>query len=50
MKFIVEPVVCMCTLIDCLLGPGGSVSGEITDGTSLVIAGRAPGVLCLVFL
>ncbi len=47
--FIVESVVCVRTLVDCLLGPGGLVSGEITAGMSLVIAGRAPGVLHLVF-
>ncbi len=49
-KFTVESVVCVCTLVDCLLGPGGLVFGEITAGTSLVIAGRALGVLRLVFL
>ncbi len=50
MKFIVESIVCVRTHVDCLLGPGGLVSGEINAGTSLVIAGRAPGVLRLVFL
>ncbi len=50
MKFIVESNVYVHTLVNCLLGPGGSMSGEITAGTSLVIAGKAPGVLRLVFL
>ena len=50
MKFIVKSIVCVRTLVDCLLGPGVPVSGEITAGMSLVIAGRAPGVLHLVFL
>ena len=49
MKFIVECVVCVRTLVDCLLGPGVLVSGEITAGVSLVIAGKASGVLCLIF-
>ncbi len=50
MQFIVASVACMRTLVDCLLGPGGLVWGEITAGTTLLIAGRAPGVLRLVFL
>ncbi len=50
MQFIGVSVACVRTLVDCLLGPGGSVSGAITAGTTLVIAGRAPGVLRLVFL
>ncbi len=50
MQFIVASVACVRTLVDYLLGPGGLVSGEITAGTTLVIAGRAPGVLRLVFL
>ncbi len=45
MQFIVASVACVRTLVDCLLGPGGLVSGAITAGTTLVIAGRAPGVL-----
>ncbi len=49
MKFIVASVACVRTLVDCLLGPGGSLSGEITAGTTLLIAGRAPGVLRLFF-
>ncbi len=50
MKFIVASIACVGTLVDCLLGPRGSVSGEITPGTTLLIVGRAPGVLRLVFL
>ena len=50
MQFIGASVACVRTLVDCLLGPRGLVSGAITVGTPLVIAGRAPGVLCLVFL
>ncbi len=50
MPFIGASVACVRTLVDCLLGPGGAVSGAITAGTTLVIAGRAPGVFRLVFL
>ena len=50
MQFIGVSVACVRTLVDCLLGPRGSMSGAITAGTTLVIAGRAPGVLRLVFL
>ena len=49
-QFTGASVACVRTLVDCLLGPWGSVSGAITVGTTLVIAGRAPGVFRLVFL
>ncbi len=50
MQFIVASVACVRTLVDCLLVPGGLVSGDIIAGKTLVIAGRAPGVLRLIFL
>ncbi len=50
MQFIGASVACMRTLVDCLLRLGGLVSGAITAGTTLVIAGRAPGVFHLIFL
>ena len=49
-KFILGSVVCVLTLVDFCLVPGVPLFGEITAGMSLVIAGIAPGVLCLVFL
>jgi hypothetical protein len=49
-KFIVGSVVCVRTLVKCLLGPGVPVFGELSAGMSLVIVGIAPGVLSLVFL
>ncbi len=50
MQFINWSVLCVRTLVNFCLVPGGPLFGEITAGMSLVIAGTAPCVLRFVFL